>query len=89
MRVLVAGVGNELRGDDGFGIEALRSLERDESHGVDVRYFESGIAGIGLVQQLMDGFDALIIDALDRAPPRARCSSSSPNRRPWPRRRGR
>jgi len=67
MRVLVAGVGNELRGDDGFGIEALHSLERDESHGADVRYFESGIAGIGLVQQLMDGFDALIIlDALDR-----------------------
>jgi len=67
MRVLVAGVGNELRGDDGFGIAALRGLERDESHGADVRYFESGIAGIALVQQLLDGFDALIIlDALDR-----------------------
>jgi hydrogenase maturation protease len=67
MRVLVAGVGNELRGDDGFGIEALHLLRRGGPFGADVRYYESGIAGIGLVQQLLDGFDALIIlDALDR-----------------------
>jgi len=66
MRVLIAGVGNVLRGDDGFGIEALRLLQRKvEIKGVE--FFESGIAGISLVQRLMDGFDALIIvDALDR-----------------------
>src|SRR6516225_9269492 len=66
MRVLIAGVGNVLRGDDGFGIEALRLLQRKvEIEGVE--FFESGIAGISLVQRLMDGFDALIIvDALDR-----------------------
>jgi len=66
MRILIAGVGNVLRGDDGFGIEVLHQLERSaELEGVE--YFESGIAGISLVQKLMDGFDALIIiDALDR-----------------------
>jgi len=66
MRILIAGVGNVLRGDDGFGIEVLHQLERNaELEGVE--YFESGIAGISLVQKLMDGFDALIIiDALDR-----------------------
>jgi hydrogenase maturation protease len=66
MRVLIAGVGNVLRGDDGFGIEALRLLQRKvKIEGVE--FFESGIAGISLVQRLMDGFDALIIvDALER-----------------------
>lgn len=66
MRILIAGVGNILRGDDGFGIEVLHRLQRTLAvEGVE--YFESGIAGISLVQKLMDGFDALIIiDALDR-----------------------
>jgi hydrogenase maturation protease len=66
MRILIAGVGNVLRGDDGFGIEVLHRLQQTLAvEGVE--YFESGIAGISLVQKLMDGFDALIIvDALDR-----------------------
>jgi hydrogenase maturation protease len=67
MRVLVAGVGNVLRGDDGFGVEALRRLEREVGPGTGVRFFESGIAGVSLVQQLLDGYDALVIlDAFDR-----------------------
>ena len=66
MRILIAGVGNVLRGDDGFGIEVLRRLQA--SPPVEgVRFFESGIAGISLVQEMMDGYDAVvIIDALDR-----------------------
>jgi len=66
MRILIAGVGNVLRGDDGFGIEVLHRLSQTLAlEGVE--FFESGIAGISLVQKLMDGFDALIIiDALDR-----------------------
>src|SRR5215813_9693767 len=67
MRVLIAGVGNVLRGDDGFGVEVLRRLEQDLAGADGVRFFESGIAGVGLVQQLIDGYDALVIlDALDR-----------------------
>ena len=66
MRILIAGVGNVLRGDDGFGIEALYRLQH-EINLDGVEFFESGIAGISLVQRLIDGFDALIIvDALDR-----------------------
>src|SRR5262245_64122763 len=66
MRVLIAGVGNVLRGDDGFGVEALRRLEEAGPH-PGVTFFESGIGGVALVQQLLDGYDALIIlDALDR-----------------------
>lgn len=66
-RVLVAGVGNLLRGDDGFGIEALRRLRAELGEVPDVHYFESGIAGISLVQELLDGYDALILlDAVER-----------------------
>ena len=66
MRILIAGVGNVLRGDDAFGIEVLRQLQAAAPL-EDVQFFEGGIAGISLVQELMDGYDALlIIDALDR-----------------------
>ena len=65
-RVLVAGMGNDLRQDDGFGIAVIRLLsEAGVPDGV--RVYESGIAGIGLVQELMDGYEALVIvDATDR-----------------------
>jgi hydrogenase maturation protease len=67
MRVLIAGVGNVLRGDDGFGVEVLHRLEQEIGPAAGITFFESGTAGISLVQQLLDGFDALLIlDALDR-----------------------
>ena len=65
-RVLVAGVGNDLLGDDGFGIAVVRRFsEGGVPEGIEV--FESGIAGIRMVQELMDGYEALVIvDATDR-----------------------
>jgi len=65
MRVLIAGVGNVLRGDDGFGVEVARRLESVAAPD-GVRIVETGIAGIALVQELQDGWDALIIvDTID------------------------
>ena len=65
-RVLVAGVGNDLLGDDGFGIEVVRRFS-EEGVPEGVEAFESGIAGIRMVQELMDGYEALVIvDATDR-----------------------
>ena len=65
-RVLVAGVGNVLRADDGFGVEVARRLaERRLPESVTVA--ETGIGGIHLVHELMAGYDALIVvDAVDR-----------------------
>lgn len=66
-RALVAGVGNVLRGDDGFGVRVVEALEgTDLPEGTEV--IEVGIGGIHLVQQLMHGrYDALVIvDAVDR-----------------------
>ncbi|MBA3325547.1 MAG: hydrogenase maturation protease [Rhodobacteraceae bacterium] len=68
MRILVAGVGNALRGDDGFGVFAVQALGRDPRLPQQARVIETGIGGIHLVQELMAGYGALIVfDALDRA----------------------
>lgn len=64
-RVLVACVGNTLRGDDGFGIAVAAELQDGLPPGMDL--IETGIGGIGIVHQLMDGYDALVIvDAVER-----------------------
>jgi hydrogenase maturation protease len=66
-RVLIAGVGNVLRGDDGFGPAVIDLLE-DLPDGADT--IETGIGGIALLQELMTGCDGLIlIDAVDRDAP--------------------
>jgi len=65
--VLVAGVGNVLRGDDGFGIAVVQQLAQRSDLPSTVKVVEVGIGGISLVQELLDGYDVLlIVDALDR-----------------------
>ena len=61
--ILVAGVGNVLQGDDGFGVElAWRLAKRKLPDGVKV--IETGIGGMSIVQELMLGYDAvLLLDA--------------------------
>ncbi len=67
MKILVAGMGNILRGDDGFGIRVIQKLKQVENLSQQVDIYEAGIGGIGLVQELMNGYDALIvIDAVEK-----------------------
>ncbi|MGH9016520.1 MAG: hydrogenase maturation protease [Acidimicrobiales bacterium] len=65
--VLVAGIGNVLLGDDGFGVEvAGRLATRTLPPGVRVADF--GIRGVHLAYELLDGYDALVlIDAVPLA----------------------
>ena len=66
MNILVAGFGNVLREDDAFGIRLLERLRIRATEFPSVRFFEAGIGGINFVQELQDGFDALIVlDALE------------------------
>lgn len=67
-RILVAGVGNLLRADDGFGPAVVAHLS-DLPNGAEV--IETGIGGIALLQEILEGCDGLVlIDAVDRdAPP--------------------
>ena len=66
-RILVAGVGNVLRGDDGFG-PAVTELLVGLPEGAEV--VETGTGGIALLQELMVGCSGLIlIDAVERGAP--------------------
>ncbi|HVM00993.1 MAG TPA: hydrogenase maturation protease [Egibacteraceae bacterium] len=69
MDVLVAGVGQVLRGDDGFGVEVARRLATLDL-GKSVRVIETGTGGINLVTALYDPTDVLIVlDAVDHGRP--------------------
>lgn len=66
MKTLVAGFGNLLLGDDGFGVEVIRRLTArglpEETEAIEV-----GIGGLDMVFKLMDGFErAIIVDAVQR-----------------------
>lgn len=66
MKILVAGMGNVLRGDDGFGIRVVEILAASKDIPEGVKVYEAGIGGIGLVQELMSGYAALVlVDAID------------------------
>jgi len=65
-RTLVAGFGNVLRGDDGFGVAVIRRLEA-ETLPDGVRLLEVGTGGIHLAQELLSPYDHLIVvDAMAR-----------------------
>jgi len=67
MKILVAGMGNVLRGDDGFGIRVVEKLSEISELPAGVGIYEAGIGGIALVQELMNGYDALVIvDAVEK-----------------------
>jgi hydrogenase maturation protease len=63
-RVLVACVGNLLRGDDGFGPTVAARIGALPD---GVELVETGIGGVALLQELLRGWDGLVIvDAIDR-----------------------
>jgi len=67
MATLVVGVGNELKCDDAFGVLAAARMKNDPRLTEDTVIQEIGIGGIHMVQELMRGYDALILfDAFDR-----------------------
>jgi hydrogenase maturation protease len=62
--VLVACVGNQLRGDDAFGLAVASRLQADLPAGAHL--VETGIGGLAIVHHLMDGYGAIVIvDAVD------------------------
>ena len=66
-RVVVAGFGNVLRGDDGFGVEVVRRLQDDGIAPPGTVFLEIGTGGVALAQELMTPCDRLVIvDAMTR-----------------------
>jgi hydrogenase maturation protease len=67
--VVVAGVGNVLRGDDGFGVAVAQRMEAAGTP-PGVRVLDVGIGGIHLVHELLERARALIVvDAVDLGRP--------------------
>jgi len=63
-RIIVAGVGNVLRGDDGFGPAVTELLGHLPD---EVAVVETGIGGVALLQELMAGCSGLVlVDAVER-----------------------
>ena len=60
-KILIAGVGNELRQDDAFGVLLAQKLQQEASFPPSVKVMEIGSGGIHLVQQLFDKYDVLIL----------------------------
>lgn len=66
-RTLIAGFGNVLRGDDGFGVVVLRRLAERGAATEAVELLDVGTGGIRLAQELITRYDRLIIiDATTR-----------------------
>ena len=71
-RILVAGIGNLFKGDDGFGVEVARALSklnwRASGESPDnVTVVDFGIRGIDLAFAITSGYETVIlIDALQR-----------------------
>ena len=66
-RTLIAGFGNVLRGDDGFGVAVLHRLAERGLANESVELLDVGTGGIRLAQELMTPYDKLIIiDAATR-----------------------
>ena len=64
MKVLVAGVGNLFLGDDAFGVEVVQQILRSKEP-IDARVMDTGIRGVHLAYELLEGYDALIlVDAM-------------------------
>ena len=66
MKALVAGIGNIFFGDDGYGSEVARALDR-EVMPADVRVADFGIRGMHVAFEMLDGYDlVLLVDAVSR-----------------------
>lgn len=66
-RTLIAGFGNVLRGDDGFGVEVVRQLDLAGTVPPGTVLLEVGTGGVALAQALLAGYERLIVvDAMSR-----------------------
>lgn len=72
-RSVVAGFGNVLRGDDGFGVAVLHRLEEGGRLPDGTVLLEVGTAGLTLAQELLTPCDRLVVvDAMTRDGPPGR-----------------
>lgn len=62
-KIVVIGVGNIIRSDDGFGVHALRRLQQHPKIPADVIFVEGGTKGLELFGYAWEASHLLLIDA--------------------------
>lgn len=68
-KILIAGIGNIFLGDDAFGVEVVKRLER-MSLPPNAEVVDFGIKGMDLTYALLDGYETVIlVDAVPRGHP--------------------
>ena len=63
MRVRVLGLGNDLLGDDGVGLEAARAAGSTPRHPA-IEVVGSSVGGLGLLEELEGCDAAVVVEAL-------------------------
>ncbi|MBW9258341.1 MAG: HyaD/HybD family hydrogenase maturation endopeptidase [Candidatus Thiodiazotropha sp. (ex. Lucinisca nassula)] len=63
--VLILGIGNLLWADEGFGVRALETLQRNYRFPANVRLMDGGTQGIYLVQHIREADVLVVFDAVD------------------------
>jgi len=66
--ILVLGLGNPLRGDDGVGVRVVEELQR-QTLPADVEVLDAGTPGVGLIHLLEGRARAVIVDAAEMGRP--------------------
>ncbi|TGD74326.1 HyaD/HybD family hydrogenase maturation endopeptidase [Mangrovimicrobium sediminis] len=64
-KVLILGIGNLLWADEGFGVRAVETLQREYRFAGDVTLLDGGTQGIYLVQYIRDADILVVFDAVD------------------------
>jgi hydrogenase maturation protease len=64
--MVVVGIGNTIRSDDGFGVRAMQQLARDPRVPPGVEFLDGGTLGIELLTYVSDSTHLLLLDAVDR-----------------------
>lgn len=64
-KVLILGIGNVLWADEGFGVRAVETLNRDYQFDDNVTLMDGGTQGIYLVQHVQQADVLVVFDAID------------------------
>ena len=64
-QIVVVGIGNLIRTDDGVGVQALRQLEGDLRIPLEVSFIDGGTFGLELLHYISDATHVLLLDSID------------------------
>lgn len=67
--IVVVGIGNIIRSDDGFGVHAMRRLQDDPRTPQGITFVDGGTLGLELVSYVSDASRLLLLDAVDDGKP--------------------